>query len=106
MLFWLRMIGAVILGILFVWVFVMNWWIIVHCMRTKKHISWVPLLGGLFGVAALLIVPIDGARTFWWLPLIVDFGSAPGLGLTAIFLVRYWTTGKLPGKQNQDVKHE
>ena len=101
MLFWLRMIGAAILGTLFLFVFVGNWSIpIRYWLTKKKQPSWIPLLGGLFGVIALLIVPIDGARAFWWVPLVLDFGCAPGLGLTAVFLTKYWITGKWPGKQN------
>lgn len=40
--------------------------------RTGKNYSWVPFLGGVFAVVALLTLPIDGTARFWWIPLIVD----------------------------------
>ena len=46
--------------------------------------SSLPLFGGLAGVIAVLIVPIDGARRWWWLPLIFDFWTLP----TCFFLLR------------------
>jgi len=41
--------------------------------------SWIPLIGGTFGVIAFLISPISGLQKYWWLPLIIDMGSLPGM---------------------------
>jgi hypothetical protein len=45
----------------------------------RRAPSWIPLLGGLLGVAALRTLPIQGLRDYWWLPLFLDWGSIPGM---------------------------
>jgi len=40
--------------------------------RHKKNYSFVPFLGGVFGVLSLLFCPIHGSRYFAWVPLILD----------------------------------
>ncbi len=39
----------------------------------NKHYSFVPLLGGIFGVLCLLVCPIRRAHYFAWVPLILDY---------------------------------
>jgi hypothetical protein len=49
--------------------------------------SWVPLMGGLSGVVALLLCPLAGTARWWWVPLVLDYGSLPGALHTAWY---YW----------------
>ena len=80
---------AVILFLFFLWIGAMNTVVIpLHWWLYKKHSSMVPLLGGLLGTVALIIVPLDGARFWWWVPLIVDLGSAPLMVATFIDWLR------------------
>jgi hypothetical protein len=64
---------SVLLAALALWVFSGNVIGMIWAARTGKNYSNVPLLAGLLAVLALLTLPIDGARRFWWLPLIVDY---------------------------------
>jgi hypothetical protein len=66
-----------------------NWAIFFRGIFKRKHESWIPLVFGAIGVLCFLISPIDGMRPFWWAPLIVDWGSAPGIGHALIYHV-YW----------------
>jgi hypothetical protein len=43
----------------------------------RKRNSFVPVIGGLAGLIAMLIVPIEGARKLAWIPLFVDVGCLP-----------------------------
>ena len=45
----------------------------------------VPFIGGVLGVLAMLIVPYNTLKPFWWMPLIVDTGCA----LELIYVVRW-----------------
>lgn len=49
--------------------------------------SWVPLIGGLALMIALLLCPLPGTARWWWLPLLVDYGCVPGFAHTAWY---YW----------------
>lgn len=41
----------------------------------KKTASMIPFIGGLVGAGALILLPVQGARQYWWVPLILDPGS-------------------------------
>jgi len=74
-------------AVISVWTTVMNVAIFWNNFYVKRNVSWVPLVGGFFGVLALLETPIAGAHRWWWVPLIIDPGSAPGLLWTAAFFL-------------------
>jgi hypothetical protein len=81
-----RWLAGVCLLALFAWISTMNvsvfWKLYV---RKERAPSWIPLLGGLFGVLGLVALPIPGAQRWWWLALLLDPGSVPGLVHTAIW---------------------
>ena len=56
--------------------------------RRGRHVSIGPLLPGLLGVAALLLAP--GLARWWWLPLVVDLGSAPYVALITVAGIVAW----------------
>ena len=72
------------------WIIALNWstvWI--GLVGRQRAPSWIPLLGGVFGAIGLAILPLPGAHRLCWVPLLVDWGSIPGIGLTILFhLVR------------------
>lgn len=39
--------------------------------------SLLPFFGGIAGVLAFLVVPINGAQAWCWLPLVLDFWTLP-----------------------------
>lgn len=55
---------------------------------TQKTCSMVPLAGGLCGALGLWIVPIEGARFWWWVPPLVDLGCVPQIAILIPFLIR------------------
>jgi hypothetical protein len=78
-----------ILGALSVLILLCNWGGTVRAIRTGRNYSWVPLLGGLFGMAACLTCPWPAVRPWAWVPLVVDVsvGLFP-LGLIFILVSR------------------
>jgi hypothetical protein len=66
----------------------LNAWTLIEYRLNKKHVSAVPLVGGLLGVFGLLLLPVGGPKEFWWLPLLLDYGSVPML--TYFFLYHLW----------------
>jgi hypothetical protein len=74
-------IGCALLGLGgLLWV--ANWMIVVQCLRTRWHISLLPLFGGLFAFAGCASVPAIG----WKLGL-VALASDPGTLVVGAFLV-------------------
>jgi hypothetical protein len=73
----LRWILSIVFGSVFVWVGSLNaivfWKGVILRQRTS---SFIPLLAGLSGMVALLIVPLTGVRRWWWIPLLLDWGSS------------------------------
>ena len=67
--------GGTLLG-LSAAVIVLNWVLIVLTAVRKKHISGVPLAGGLAGVLGLLMIPVAGSLRYWWIPVLIDYGFA------------------------------
>lgn len=60
-----------------------------YLLRRQRG-SMIPILGGLAGSGALLLMPIDVVSTYWWVPLLVD----PGCGLWVFMLV--WDRARAP----------
>jgi hypothetical protein len=65
--------------LLSLWAIAGNLWIMVGGLfkKQKKFQSFVPLLGGITGTIGIAMLPIEGMRPFWWLPLIADVGCVP-----------------------------
>lgn len=75
----LSWIVGLVLSLAFLVLTVANAWSVGTYMFSKRHISAIPLLGGVAGLAAAFVLPIEDIRSFWWLPLVVDYGSIPML---------------------------
>jgi hypothetical protein len=59
-------------------------------VRKRKAPSWIPLVGGITGVIGLWLLPVPAAHRWWWVPLIVDWGSVPGIShATAYYLIAH-----------------
>jgi len=48
-------------------------------VRKEEAPSWIPLVGGVLGVFGLGVIPIELAHRLCWLPLLLDYGSLPGI---------------------------
>jgi len=74
---------AFLLGVVFLWVATLNAIVLWQGgFRRKKTSSWIPLIAGLSGSLALVVAPLPQVRRWWWIPLILDWGSLPGLLFT------------------------
>jgi hypothetical protein len=84
-----RWLLAIIAGAAFLWIAGLNWSVAWRLrIRKQPAPSWIPLLGGLLGSASLLIAPVPDVAALWWVPLLVDWGSIPGLLDTGFFHIR------------------
>jgi len=45
----------------------------------RKPFSVVPFIGGILGAIGLAMAPEPSLNRFWWIPLLVDYGSIPSL---------------------------
>jgi hypothetical protein len=70
-------IGGIVFGTIFLVLAVSNGLAVASYVRHRRHVSAIPVFGGLAGLGACFLLPVEGLRSFWWLPLIVDYGSAP-----------------------------
>lgn len=76
-----------ILGVVGVYISVFNWVVLVRSF-TRKAPSWIPVFGGVLMAAAAFIQPSGIVRPWWWLALLVDGGSIPGLLWTLFLLLK------------------
>ncbi len=58
-------------------------------VKREKAPSWIPLVGGVSAALAFLALPIIPLHKWWWLPLILDWGSLPGIVVTLIWNIWY-----------------
>jgi len=59
--------------------------VISHVLK-RRTVSWVPLVGGAAGCLAILAAPVSSWHAWWWVPLLLDWGSIPGFVHAAIVL--------------------
>ncbi len=79
---------ALLLGAFGLWMTLLNWGTVWLGLRGRKAPSWIPLLGGGTLALALLIAPHNPWRNLWWVPLLLDWGSIPGLTAAAWLTLR------------------
>jgi len=85
---WLRWIVGGALLALSSWLAGLNGYVFWKgCVRREQTSSWIPVLGGGLGVAALTIIPVVTVNRWWWLPLVLDWGSLPGIIFTVCWHV-------------------
>ena len=77
-LLWIISVALIVLALL---VIIGNLWIAIGGLfkKREKYESFIPFLGGVMGMIGLLLLPVTGARIFFWLPLVVDLGCGPML---------------------------
>jgi len=80
-----RTVAAVLLAGIFVWIAALNWVALVWQFTRPRSPSWMPLLGGLVGVAAILLAPLESVRAWWWLAFLLDAGSVPGFAVIGVW---------------------
>ena len=84
---WILPLILLVIGAFFI---IVNWSVFYYGMIKEEYHSWVPLVGGVFASVGLGTLPVEGVKSYWWMPSILDYGSLPGLSYTAWFFL----TGK------------
>jgi hypothetical protein len=79
----LRWWVSILFVVIGTWAILANW---VGAVWQRRG-SLIPVVGSLLASMAIVAVPLDAVRPFWWVPLILDLGCVPLLLLTAGFLV-------------------
>ncbi len=68
------------------WLSGINWYIFwTIFVRKKEAPSRTPLLGGGLGVIGVMIMPVRESITWFWVPLVLDWGCFPGIFHTLMF---------------------
>ena len=82
----LRWTVAAILLLVFLLISVGNVFSIIAYLWRKQHISAIPFIGGILGVCGFLAPPVGWLSHWWWLPLVIDYGSLP---MMVVFFIWY-----------------
>jgi hypothetical protein len=81
-----RWILTIVFLLIFIWMAGIHAWFFIKGFFQKAP-SLIPLFGGLFGMLAILIVPLPSVRKWWWVPFVVDCGSIPFLIRSLIYMI-------------------
>jgi hypothetical protein len=70
----LRWLVATPLGLLFLFCVLGNWSLIIGAIlgRLKSFSLVLPVMGPLFGILFLVVVPINGFSRYWWLAPLIE----------------------------------
>ena len=66
-----------LLGAVFAVIGLANLAIVFGWLVLRRNGTLIPLLGGLAGACACLALPVPALHQWWFMPLILDPGSAP-----------------------------
>lgn len=70
------------------WLGGLNWMVFwKRHIRREEAPSWIPMLAGFLGVVGLTFLPVKALQAWFWLPILLDWGSIPGLAFSLLFLL-------------------
>lgn len=85
-----RMLIGIVLAAFGTWIAIANLRVAWRLWILRQHApSWTPLLGGGCIAAGLAAQQNAVLASYWWVPLIVEYGCLPGMLHTAIAWVWY-----------------
>jgi hypothetical protein len=82
-----RWIAFGVFAVVFLLAAIGNAAIVVRWLIKRKHVSLAPIVGGVSGALAAVVAPVSGVREWFWVPLVIDLGTAYLLVSTAVFLL-------------------
>lgn len=56
-------------------------------IKREETPSWIPIVGGVLGAIALVILPVPNLHRWWCLPFLIDYGSILGIGYTLFWYI-------------------
>ena len=77
-----RWLVAIPLFALWTYIAALNWYNIAGGFFGRRVSSPILLFGGVAGMIGVMLMPVEGALNWIWVPLVLDYGSAPFLALT------------------------
>ncbi|MFZ5481060.1 MAG: hypothetical protein ACOZNI_30135 [Myxococcota bacterium] len=90
----LQAIVAVVLGLAWLWLSIVNWLALIRQISGTCPVSWVPAIGGALGAAAAMIEPSGFVSPYWWLAFALDGGSLPGFTVSLILGLKRLLRGR------------
>ncbi|MGN0691719.1 MAG: hypothetical protein ACI4K7_05175, partial [Oscillospiraceae bacterium] len=79
----------IILSLISLFFIIGNGWVFYKAWIKKEHCpSVTPFLGGLFGAAAVLLIPDDPYWFLCFIPMLLDYGCIPTVVLFVITFLR------------------
>ena len=85
----LRWCAASVLMAAFLVAAIGNIIVVIRSFFNPKVPSTVPLIGGIAGAASVLLAPIEGSNTLFWIPLVADVACVPMVVYTPFWLMRH-----------------
>ena len=72
-----------------------NWSVFINNYILKKpFVSAVTFGGGLLGGIGLIILPVENAWKWFWVPFVIDWGSLPVIIFSIVYAIREYAKGK------------
>lgn len=68
-------VTLLIIGVFFISFNAMVFWIDIVCGRHAPAVA--PIVGGIIASAGIVIMPLDNAWHWFWVPLLLDWGGIP-----------------------------
>ena len=84
-----RWILGIVAAIVYLWIVTVNWRAVVLSETTRQFHSQIPLIGSLFGVVGLMLLPVNISNyMLYLLPVLLDCGTlmAVGWGISAAYV--------------------
>lgn len=72
---------------------VANWSLVLAVIVTKRSgVSMLPVVGGVFGMLGLVVLPVKGSAAWAWAPLVLDPSGIPAIVVALVQDARLWRT--------------
>lgn len=89
----MRWVVSVVLLAIAALAVVANWALVIRRAATRQPgPSMVPVVGGVFGMVGLVVLPVKGSAAWAWAPLVLDPSGIPAIVMALVQDARLWRT--------------